>query len=94
MIFAFFRASRASRSFGPGDVRCLCSLSGDGSGETKTRPDDIEEQMALLDAARERQPLAYGSAGDFQLLQAVRHLKGQPMQLSKQPSGPTLARQH
>ncbi|MFC5477594.1 S41 family peptidase [Massilia suwonensis] len=67
-------------------------LSGDGDGETKTRPDDIYEQMALLDAARDRQPLAYGSAGDFQLLQAVKHLKGETMQLSKRPSGATLAR--
>jgi carboxyl-terminal processing protease len=67
-------------------------LSGDGAGETKTRPDDIYEQMALLDSARDRQPLAYGSAGDFQLLQAVKHLKGQPLQLSKRPQGATLAR--
>jgi carboxyl-terminal processing protease len=50
--------------------------------------------MALLDAARDRQPLSYGSAGDFQLLQAVKHLKGQPMQLSKRPSGTALARHH
>jgi carboxyl-terminal processing protease len=66
-------------------------LSGDGAGETKTRPDDIQEQMALLDAARDRQPLAYGGAADFQLLQAVKHLKGQPMQLSKHAPGATLA---
>jgi carboxyl-terminal processing protease len=67
-------------------------LSGDGAGEMKTRPDDIEEQMALLDAARDRQPLAYGSAADFQLAQAVKHLKGEPMQLSKRPAGTALAR--
>jgi carboxyl-terminal processing protease len=66
-------------------------LAGDGL-EEKTRPDDIEEQMALLEAARDRQPLAYGSAGDFQLAQAVKHLKGEPMQLSKRASKPTLAR--
>ena len=67
-------------------------LSGDAGAETKTRPDDIEEQMALLEAARDRQPLAYGSAADFQLAQAVRHLKGEPMQLSTRSPGTTLAR--
>jgi len=68
-------------------------LSGDGL-EEKTRPDDIEEQMALLDAARDRKPLAYGSATDFQLAQAVKHLKGEPMQLSQRAAAPTLARHH
>ncbi|QNA90843.1 S41 family peptidase [Massilia sp. Dwa41.01b] len=65
-------------------------LSGDGA-EQKTRPDDIEEQMALLDAARDRKPLAYGGSDDFQLAQAVKHLKGQPMQLSKRQAQTKLA---
>ena len=49
--------------------------------------------MALLDAARDSIPLDYGSKGDFQLAQALKHLKGEPVQLSKRPAEPTLARQ-
>ena len=66
-------------------------LSGDGA-EEKTRPDDIEEQMALLEAARASKPLEYGAASDFQLAQAVKHLKGEPIQLSKRQTEQTLAR--
>ena len=69
-------------------------LSGDGGQEKKTRPDDIEAQMALLDAARASKPLDYGSAGDFQLAQALKHLKGEPVQLSKGQTGQALARRH
>ena len=69
-------------------------LSGDDGQEKKTRPDDIEAQMALLDAARASKPLDYGSAGDFQLAQALRHLKGEPVQLSKGQTGQALARRH
>ena len=67
-------------------------LLGDDAQEKKTRPDDIEEQMALLDAARDSKPLDYGSAGDFQLAQALRHLKGEPIQLSKRQTEEKLAR--
>ncbi len=49
--------------------------------------------MRLLNAARQRKPLDYGSADDFQLAQALRHLKGEPVQLSGRASGTTLARQ-
>jgi carboxyl-terminal processing protease len=69
-------------------------LLGDDAQEKKTRPDDIEEQMALLDAARGSAPLDYGSKGDFQLAQALRHLKGEPIQLSKRQTEQKLARQH
>ena len=62
-----------------------------GDAEEATRQDDIEEQMALLEALRQRKPLAYGSDTDFQLAQAVRHLKGEPMQLSKRQEGAKLA---
>ncbi|MDB5748664.1 MAG: peptidase [Massilia sp.] len=68
-------------------------LLGDNAEEKKTRPDDIEEQMALLDAARGSTPLDYGGEGDFQLAQALRHLKGEPVQLSKRQAEPKLARQ-
>ena len=67
-------------------------LLGDEAQEKKTRPDDIEEQMALLDSVRGSKPLDYGSAGDFQLAQALRHLKGEPIQLSKRQTEEKLAR--
>ncbi|MFC5460153.1 S41 family peptidase [Massilia niabensis] len=69
-------------------------LLGDDAQEKKTRPDDIEEQMALLDSVRDSKPLDYGSEGDFQLAQAVKHLKGEPIQLSKRQTEQKLARQH
>ena len=58
-------------------------LSNDREQEAATRQEDIEEQMRLWAAARERKPLDYGSADDFQLAQALRHLKGEKVQLSK-----------
>ncbi len=65
-----------------------------GAGlEVATREDDIEEQMRLLNAARQRKPLDYGSADDFQLAQALRHLKGETVVLSRPAAGATLARQ-
>ena len=53
--------------------------------------DEIEEQMRLVAAERNRKPLEYGSATDFQLQQAILHLKGKPVQLSKVPAKGTLA---
>uniref|UniRef100_UPI0028B26088 S41 family peptidase n=1 Tax=Massilia alkalitolerans TaxID=286638 RepID=UPI0028B26088 len=58
-------------------------LSNDRDKEAATRQEDIEEQMRLWAEARERKPLDYGSADDFQLAQALRHLKGEKVQLSK-----------
>jgi carboxyl-terminal processing protease len=58
-------------------------LSNDRDREEATRKDDIEEQMRILAAERHRKPLEFGSATDFQLAQALRHLQGLPVQLSK-----------
>ena len=58
-------------------------LSNDRDKEAATRQEDIEEQMRLWAEARERKPVDYGSADDFQLAQALRHLKGEKVQLSK-----------
>jgi carboxyl-terminal processing protease len=55
----------------------------DRDREEATRKDDIEEQMRILAAERHRKPLEFGSAADFQLAQALRHLQGLPVQLSK-----------
>ncbi|HEU4777753.1 MAG TPA: S41 family peptidase [Telluria sp.] len=60
--------------------------------ETRTTNDELEEQMRAAAAERSRKPLDYGSASDFQLQQAILHLKGKPMQLSKSQKA-TLAHQ-
>ena len=59
-------------------------LSNDREKEVaKGTSDEVEAQMRLVAAERNRKPLEYGSADDFQLRQAVNHLKGLPVQLSK-----------
>jgi carboxyl-terminal processing protease len=58
-------------------------LSNDRDHEEATRKDDIREQMRILAAERKRKPLEFGSADDFQLAQALRHLQGLPVQLAK-----------
>ena len=64
-------------------------LSNERGTEAAARLDAAEEEE-LLAAARARKPIEYGSASDFQLAQALNHLKGQPVQLAKRPSA-TLA---
>jgi carboxyl-terminal processing protease len=49
----------------------------------KTKRDEMEEKIRILSMEKNRKPLEYGSADDFQLAQALNHLKGQPVQLSK-----------
>ena len=69
-------------------------LSNDRDKESATRQEDIEEQMRLLAEARLRKPVDYGSEDDFQLAQALNHLKGEKVQLSKRAgsAATTLAR--
>jgi len=62
--------------------------------EDATNHDDIEEQMRILAVERARKPLEFGSADDFQLTQALHHLQGLPVQLSKRAQPPaSLAQQ-
>jgi carboxyl-terminal processing protease len=68
-------------------------LSNDRDKEVATRQDDIEEQVRLLAEARLRKPVDYGSTDDFQLGQALRHLKGKSIQLSKRAGATRLAHQ-
>ena len=64
------------------------------TAEEATNHDDIEEQMRILAAERRRKPLEFGSADDFQLTQALHHLQGLPVQLSKRAATPpSLAQQ-
>ena len=59
----------------------------------KSHRDELEEQMRIVAIERKRKPLEYGSADDFQLMQALNHLKGLPLQLSKGEPATTLAHQ-
>ena len=69
-------------------------LSNDRDHEETTRRDDIEEQMRILVAERRRKPLEFGSADYFQLTQALHHLQGLPVQLSRRAQAPaSLAQQ-
>jgi carboxyl-terminal processing protease len=58
-------------------------LSNDRDHEEATRKDDVVAQMRILAVERHRKPPEFGSASDFQLGQALRHLQGLPLQLSK-----------
>jgi carboxyl-terminal processing protease len=61
--------------------------------QANSRRDEAEEEMRIVALERKRKPLEYGSADDFQLRQALNHLKGLPMQLSKSTPPPALAHQ-
>ena len=56
--------------------------------DARKASDELEEQMRIIAAERSRKPVEFGSSDDFQLQQALNHLKGLPVQLSKaQPRG-------
>ncbi|WP_432380978.1 S41 family peptidase [Duganella sp. P38] len=59
-------------------------LSNDREAEgDKSKRDELEEQLRILALEKNRKPLEYGSGEDFQLQQALNHLKGLPVQLAK-----------
>ncbi len=45
--------------------------------------DEAQDQLRALALAKQRKPLEYGGKDDFQLAQALNHLKGLPLRLSK-----------
>lgn len=51
--------------------------------EVKKRMEELVEQQRIADLEKRRAPLEFGSKEDFQLIQALNHLKGLPVQLSK-----------
>ncbi|WP_426207645.1 S41 family peptidase [Massilia sp. TWP1-3-3] len=60
----------------------------DGSGKEpdpalKAKRDEMEEEQRALAMSKSRKPLDFGSSTDFQLAQALNHLKGLPVKLSK-----------
>ncbi|NGZ87446.1 S41 family peptidase [Duganella aceris] len=59
-------------------------LSNDRDQEaSKNKRDELEEQLRIVAMEKNRKPLEYGSGEDFQLSQALNHLKGLPVQLAK-----------
>lgn len=59
----------------------------------KSQVDDLEEQQRLVALAKKSKPLEYGSKDDFQLAQALNHLKGLPVKLSPHDEGKTVAQE-
>jgi carboxyl-terminal processing protease len=53
------------------------------AASTKNVIDELEEEQRLAALAKKRKMLEFGSKEDFQLAQAINHLKGLPVQLSK-----------
>ena len=60
-------------------------LSNDRDTESaKASHDELEDDMRMAALERKRKPVEYGGTDDFQLQQALRQLKGQPLQLAKE----------
>ncbi|RJG04895.1 S41 family peptidase [Noviherbaspirillum cavernae] len=53
--------------------------------EAARKIDELEEEQRLAALEKKRKPLEFGGKDDFQLAQALNHLKGKPVQLSKAP---------
>ena len=49
----------------------------------KSKVDEVEEEQRLIALAKKSKPLEYGSKDDFQLAQALNHLKGLPVKVTK-----------
>lgn len=59
-------------------------LSNDKEAEhAKLKVDELEEEQRLFALAKKSKPLEYGSKEDFQLAQALNHLKGLPVKVTK-----------
>ncbi|RJX33469.1 MAG: S41 family peptidase [Oxalobacter sp.] len=52
----------------------------------KGKRDEVEEELRLIEIAKKRKRLEFGSKEDFQLTQALNHLKKLPVVLSKTPT--------
>lgn len=51
--------------------------------ELKAKRDEAEQELRALELEKKRKRLEYGSQDDFQLMQALNHLKGLPVKTSK-----------
>ena len=59
--------------------------------DARARRDQAEDELQIIALERKRKPLEYGGADDFQLRQALNHLKGLPLQLSRRRAAAALA---
>lgn len=55
----------------------------DKAEEIRRKIDEMEEEQRLSALEKKRKPLEFGGTDDFQLAQALNHLKGLPVKLSK-----------
>ncbi|PXX41868.1 S41 family peptidase [Undibacterium pigrum] len=59
-------------------------LSNDKEKEVaRPKVDEVEEEQRLIALAKKSKPLEYGGAEDFQLAQALNHLKGLPVKITE-----------
>jgi carboxyl-terminal processing protease len=55
----------------------------DKEAEVRNKVDEMEEEQRLAALDKKRKPLEFGGKDDFQLAQAINHLKGLPVQVAK-----------
>ena len=55
----------------------------DKESEVRNKIDELEEEQRLAALDKKRKPLEFGGKDDFQLAQAINHLKGLPVQVAK-----------
>ncbi len=55
----------------------------DKESEVRNKVDELEEEQRLSALDKKRKPLEFGSKDDFQLAQAINHLKGLPVKVAK-----------
>jgi carboxyl-terminal processing protease len=65
------------------DLQKHLSNDKDKADDVKAKVDELEEEQRIAALEKKRKPLEFGSKEDFQLAQALNHLKGLPVQLSK-----------
>ena len=51
--------------------------------QSRPKVDELEEEQRLIALAKKSKPLEYGSTEDYQLAQALNHLKGLPVKVTK-----------
>jgi carboxyl-terminal processing protease len=65
------------------DLQKHLSNDRDKEAETQAKVDELEQEQRLAALEKKRKPLEFGGKEDFQLVQALNHLKGLPVQLSQ-----------
>jgi carboxyl-terminal processing protease len=58
-------------------------ISASAAAATKAKRDELEEEQRALAMLKNTKPLEFGGKEDFQLVQAINHFKGLPVQVAK-----------